>query len=177
MKTHTTILLLILFAITSLGCGRGGGGASDVPATADSAKQSPPDIRLAEAGAGQSQTTGVVADGTYEVCDVEKTEEEWGREDRPTGPHITLDLNDEIVVKQGQKNDLVSSVVFRHFAKPEKDRTEAEGTEAAERDLAHDDQVLRGRNARGDDGIRAQKKGDKEPKDDASRHHHLECSS
>jgi hypothetical protein len=113
---------LTLFAISLLGCGRDGGGASEVSTNAPPAKQSEPDIRVAEVsqpqGAAQSEGPGVIADGTYEVCDLH---DEKGS-DKPAGTHITLGPNDEIVIDKGRQSDPLSTVVFRHFAKPEADR-------------------------------------------------------
>jgi hypothetical protein len=79
MRTHTTMLLLVLFAISSHGCGRTGGGASEVTAAGPSAEQQQPNIRVAEAttqGATSSQSTGVVRTACTK-CDVSTQGQRW----------------------------------------------------------------------------------------------------
>jgi len=71
----------------------------------------------------RSQSSGVVEDGVYEVCDVKYAGEkkEGASDKKPTGPHVTLEVNDEIEISKGRPVDPVGRVIFRHFAKPEKD--------------------------------------------------------
>jgi hypothetical protein len=109
----------MLFAVSLNGCGRTGGGASEVTAAGPSANQQQPDIRVAEATQAptSSQSAGVVADGVYDVCDVEKDE----KEAKTAGSHLTLHRYDEVDVNKGEKAK-VGSVIFRHFDKEVKDR-------------------------------------------------------
>jgi hypothetical protein len=122
MKTYTTMMLSILFAISSHGCGRTGGGASEVTTADPSAAQQQPNIRVAEAptqGPTSSRSTGVVEDGVYKVCKVEKYPKMGGSDKKPTGPHLELMLNDPIEIRKGLPDDPVGRVIFRPEGKKE----------------------------------------------------------
>jgi hypothetical protein len=115
MRTFATMLLLILFAISTSGCGRSGGGASEITSNPPVAKQDQSNIRMAEAtapeGKDQSSATSIVEDATYKVC---------GLKDDPSpyqakGPHIELELGDEIVIDKGKPDDPLGKVIFRHL--------------------------------------------------------------
>jgi len=121
------MLLSMLFAVSLTGCGRTDGGASEVTAAGPSAEQPSTNIRVAEAtqGTTSSQSTGVVEDGVYEVCDVKNAgDPKWGysEDKKPTGPHLELNLQDEIWITKGGPNSPLGKVVFKHFKTPEQDR-------------------------------------------------------
>ena len=147
MRTHTTMLLLVLFAISSHGCGRTGGGASEVTAAGPSAEQRQPNIRVAEAttqGATSSQSTGVVEDGVYEVCDVEYAGEAkmGASEKKPTGPHIKLSLWDEIDIKKGGAEAPVGSRHIPALCEGSAGWRKAQATKTSGGNCTHDDQLL-----------------------------------
>src|SRR5262245_35957657 len=121
MRTHTKMLLLMLFAISS--CGRTGGGASEVTAADQSTQQEQPSIRVAEAttqGPTSPPSTGVVRDGKYNVCKVEsdKNAKEGGSK-KYTGLHFALRLNDEIEIMRALPNDPLGQLIFSPQGKRE----------------------------------------------------------